>query len=109
MPLRGLIVSRHRAPALETLALAAGCTYGGRYGNTIRLWMVSDLGGLGDHSYNDSAYAGLLEARDRLGVAVALLQSRSAGYTAARAKSTPTFACSSRHRLHRARRVSPSD
>jgi basic membrane protein A len=40
--------------------------------------MVSDLGGLGDHSYNDSAYAGLLAARDRLGVAVAVLQSRSA-------------------------------
>ena len=40
--------------------------------------MVSDLGGLGDHSYNDSAYAGLIAARDRLGVAVSVLQPRSA-------------------------------
>ena len=40
--------------------------------------MVSDVGGLGDHSYNDSAYAGLTAARSRLGVAIALLESRSA-------------------------------
>jgi basic membrane protein A len=39
--------------------------------------MVTDVGGLGDHSYNDAAYAGLLEARRRLGVRIAVLQSQS--------------------------------
>ncbi len=43
--------------------------------------MVADLGGLGDHSYNDSAWAGMLEARERLGAKIAILQSRtSANY-----------------------------
>jgi basic membrane protein A len=60
------------------MTLAAGCARPLSGGSGIRLGMVSDLGGLGDHSYNDSAYAGLLEARDRLGVRVAILQSRSA-------------------------------
>jgi basic membrane protein A len=39
--------------------------------------MVTDVGGLGDHSYNDAAYAGLLEAQRRLGVRIAVLQSQS--------------------------------
>ena len=43
----------------------------------IRLGMVTDIGGLGDKSFNDSAYAGLREARDKLGAEIDLLQSRS--------------------------------
>ena len=39
--------------------------------------MVTDVGGLGDHSYNDAAYAGLVEAERRLGVKIAVLQSQS--------------------------------
>ncbi len=43
----------------------------------VRAGMVTDVGGLGDHSYNDAAYAGLVEARDRLGMKIAVLQSQS--------------------------------
>ena len=39
--------------------------------------MVTDLGGLGDRSFNDSANAGLERAHRRLGVATVVLQSRS--------------------------------
>ena len=41
--------------------------------------MVADVGGLGDHSFNDAAYAGLRRAQARLGVTAAVLQSRSVG------------------------------
>jgi basic membrane protein A len=44
----------------------------------VRIGMVTDVGGLGDHSYNDAAYAGLLEAQRRLGVHIAVLQPESA-------------------------------
>ncbi len=43
-----------------------------------RLAMVTDIGGLGDKSFNDSAYAGLKEAESRLGADVQVLQSKSA-------------------------------
>lgn len=39
--------------------------------------MVTDYGGLGDRSFNDSANAGLQRARRRLGIAPIVLQSRS--------------------------------
>ena len=71
-------MQRSRFVSLLAPALLAGCAHDGGNGGRIRIAMVSDLGGLGDHSYNDSAYAGMLMARDRLNVAVALLQSRSA-------------------------------
>jgi len=40
--------------------------------------MVTDVGGLGDRSFNDSAYRGLLRARRNLGAYIQVLQSRSA-------------------------------
>ncbi len=43
-----------------------------------RIAMVTDVGGLGDKSFNDSAYAGLQEAQRRLGVQIQVLQSKSA-------------------------------
>jgi basic membrane protein A len=43
----------------------------------VRAGMVTDVGGLGDHSYNDAAYAGLVEARARLGIGITVLQSQS--------------------------------
>ncbi len=46
--------------------------------NPIRLGMVTDVGGLGDKSFNDSAYAGLHEAKTKLGAEIDVLQSRSA-------------------------------
>ena len=39
--------------------------------------MVTDYGGLGDHSFNDSANAGLQVAKRRLGATTVVLQSRS--------------------------------
>jgi basic membrane protein A len=39
--------------------------------------MVTDFGGLGDHSFNDSANAGMQEAKRRLGLATVVLQSMS--------------------------------
>jgi basic membrane protein A len=49
-----------------------------RVSHQVRVGLVTSIGGLGDHSYNDSAYAGLLEAQRELGVGIAVMQSRSA-------------------------------
>ncbi len=40
--------------------------------------MVTDVGGLGDKSFNDSAYRGLLRSRDELRAYIKVLQSKSA-------------------------------
>lgn len=40
--------------------------------------MVTDVGGLGDRSFNDSAYAGLQACKKQLGTQVQVLQSKSA-------------------------------
>ncbi len=44
----------------------------------LTLGMVTDVGGLGDRSFNDSAYRGLVRARSDLNAYVQVLQSRSA-------------------------------
>jgi basic membrane protein A len=71
-------MNRSAFTALAAGDLLAGCARAASGPQPIRIGMVSDLGGLGDHSYNDSAYAGLLAARARLHVEIAVLQSRSA-------------------------------
>lgn len=40
--------------------------------------MVTDTSGLGDKSFNDSAYSGLLRAKARLGASIRVVQSKSA-------------------------------
>ncbi len=62
---------------LSFLMAACGHHVGPRPGQ-LSLGMVTDVGGLGDRSFNDSAYRGLLRARDQLGAYVEVLQSRSA-------------------------------
>jgi basic membrane protein A len=62
--------------AAAAAALVAGCSRAPRRGGT-RVGLVSDFGGIGDHSFNDSAYAGLMLAKRRLGVSPVVLQSRS--------------------------------
>jgi basic membrane protein A len=59
---------------------AAGCAKGASTGGTpsIRLAMVTDVGGLGDRSFNDSAYAGLKDAKAKLGAEIEVLESKSA-------------------------------
>jgi len=65
-------VSGHRwvAAALAVVTLLAGC--GGKQtetaGRPLHVGMVFDVGGLGDKSFNDLAYQGLLRARDELGI-----------------------------------------
>ena len=44
----------------------------------LTLAMVTDVGGLGDRSFNDSAYRGLLESRAGLDAFIKVLQSKSA-------------------------------
>jgi basic membrane protein A len=66
---------------ISALALS-GC--GGGTGGTqakkatIRLAMVTDVGGLGDKSFNDSAFAGLQRAKAELGAEIQVLESKSA-------------------------------
>jgi basic membrane protein A len=60
-------------------AALSGCAHhrGPRPGQ-LTLGMVTDVGGLGDKSFNDSAYRGLVRARSQLGAYIQVLQSRSA-------------------------------
>jgi basic membrane protein A len=61
-------------------AAAAACSHpkGIAEGGNVRLAMVTDVGGLGDQAFNDSAYNGLVEAKRKLHADIAVLQSRSA-------------------------------
>ncbi|HEY0615234.1 MAG TPA: BMP family ABC transporter substrate-binding protein [Candidatus Elarobacter sp.] len=67
----------HLALALVTACLAA-CGPRGSASGEVRIGMVTDVGGLGDRSFNDSAYAGLVRAKEQLRVGTTVLQSRSA-------------------------------
>jgi basic membrane protein A len=59
--------------------ITTGCSHGsGTSDGRIRIGMVTDIGGLGDRSFNDSAYTGLKAAKDLLGADIQVLQSRSA-------------------------------
>ncbi len=69
------------ARALSACALAAlvvACAPSTERGRGLSLGMVTDIGGLGDKSFNDSAYRGLLFAHRTLGARISVLQSRSA-------------------------------
>ena len=55
-----------------------GCARNHVASGTVRIGMVTDTGGLGDRSFNDSAYAGLVRAKNDLHVDTTVLQSRSA-------------------------------
>ncbi len=65
--------------ALSVLLLG-GCSHAKSVaeGGQARLGMVTDVGGLGDRSFNDSAASGLNEAKTTLHADVAILQSKSA-------------------------------
>jgi basic membrane protein A len=57
----------------------AGCAqHRGPAPGQTALGMVTDVGGLGDRSFNDSAYRGMLRAKSELGAYIQVLQSRSA-------------------------------
>ncbi len=58
--------------ALNAVLLVAGLGLGGKavVGSGVKIGLVFDIGGLGDKSFNDAAHAGLIRARDELGVNV---------------------------------------
>jgi basic membrane protein A len=73
-----------RRGALLALALVplcgmlSGCAHRQGASGAARIGMVTDVGGLGDRSFNDSAYAGLVRAKNDLRVETTVLQSKSA-------------------------------
>jgi basic membrane protein A and related proteins len=71
-----------RRAALVALAMVSmcvsGCSARQAAAGTVRIGMVTDVGGLGDRSFNDSAYTGLVRAKNELHVGTTVLQSRSA-------------------------------
>ncbi len=74
-------MTRRAFPLAIFALLVAGCGHAaGKAAGPppIRLAMVTDIGGLGDKSFNDSAYRGLTEAKTRLGAEIEVLQSKSA-------------------------------
>jgi basic membrane protein A len=59
-------------------AALSGCAPRTAESGVLRVGMVTDTGGLGDRSFNDSAYAGVLRAKSRFHIATTVLQSHSA-------------------------------
>lgn len=75
------MLTRRAAIALALVPFgvsASGCARSRSAAGTVRIGMVTDVGGLGDRSFNDSAYAGLVRAKSDLHVETTVLQSRSA-------------------------------
>lgn len=60
------------------LALAACGGQSGPKPGQLSLGMVTDIGGLGDNAFNDSADKSLQRAKDQLGASVSALESKSA-------------------------------
>jgi len=63
------------APAAEGSEAAPSEAAGGGGAADVRAAMVTDVGGLGDNSFNDSAYAGLQRAEEELGISIEVLES----------------------------------
>src|SRR5580700_11768280 len=76
LPRRALIVGS--AVVLGGVAVGCSSARGAASGGNVRLAMVTDTGGLGDQSFNDGAYRGLIDAKKELHADIAVLQSRSA-------------------------------
>jgi basic membrane protein A len=62
-----LLLPRRRPPPVEVGTTSA----------SVRIGLVFDVGGRGDKSFNDAAYAGLLRAQKELGVAIEFLEPAS--------------------------------
>ncbi|MBV9439059.1 MAG: BMP family ABC transporter substrate-binding protein [Candidatus Eremiobacteraeota bacterium] len=76
-----MVPTARAALVLTLLSLCvalAGCAQRSASSGAVRIGMVTDVGGLGDRSFNDSAYAGLQRAQRELHVDTVVLQSRSA-------------------------------
>jgi basic membrane protein A len=74
--IRTVLISLVLALALIAVGCAGGGGQeGGGGGGEVRPAMSTDIGGLGDQSFNDSAYAGLKRAKQELGVEIEVLES----------------------------------
>ncbi len=80
----GRLVALLLAVAL-IMTLVAGCTSGGTDGGTtggpksdVKAAMVTDIGGLGDKSFNDISWDGLKRAEKDFGITVKVLESKEA-------------------------------
>jgi basic membrane protein A len=58
--------------------LTSGCASKSGSPGKLRIGMVTDVGGLGDRSFNDSAFAGLQACKKQVGAQVQAVQSKSA-------------------------------
>lgn len=72
------IISLVALAACAALFSACGHRQSAARPGQLTLGMVTDVGGLGDKSFNDSAYRGLLRAQDVLGAHIQVLQSHAA-------------------------------
>lgn len=61
---------RKRFGLLIVMVLLVGLIAGSAYANTPQIGLIFAEGGLGDQSFNDAAYRGLMQAKDELGVDV---------------------------------------
>jgi basic membrane protein A len=68
----------HRVLAVLACVLTAAACSPRAYDGRVQIGFATDAGGLGDHSFSDSANAGLQSAVRRFGVRAVVLQSRSA-------------------------------
>lgn len=62
------------APTTPGSGTAAGSDQSNKPGSAIKIGLVFDVGGLGDKSFNDSAYRGLQKAEKELGVQVQYIE-----------------------------------
>lgn len=76
--MRAFITLAALAAAIATAGCSSGNAPASSGGAPLKLAMVTDVGGLGDKSFNDSANAGLQAAKAKYGADVTVLQSRSA-------------------------------
>jgi basic membrane protein A len=60
--------------AFDAILLAVDLSPSGPTSSGIRVGLVFDVGGRGDKSFNDQAYAGLIRARDEIGVGIEYIE-----------------------------------
>ena len=63
--------------AAVAVAVGGGQAAGGKDAKTLKIGMVTDVGGLNDRGFNHLAYLGLVQAKQRLGVQIRVAESRS--------------------------------
>ena len=60
-----------------TLSLVMGFTTMGMAQDDFKVGMVTDVGGLGDESFNDAAWAGLQQAKEEYGITINVVESNT--------------------------------